>query len=136
MYAEDLSSSCQIGQGRDIRAIGWLDAKHSYTKGKAPSSFLACLRRHVEEAWEPFVAMGVHKCELCQIAPPFMCGSNLWIPSAQILYLAPGMIVHYIEAHQYCPPQPFIEAVLTCPRQATDAYHAAMQPFEHHWHWR
>jgi len=55
------------------------------------------------------------------------------IPSTTCLYLAPELIVHYAEEHAYAPPAEFIEAVLACPEQSSDAYVALLAPFAGTW---
>jgi hypothetical protein len=65
--------------------------------------------------------MGWHSCELCRVAPARGV-YNVWIPSDAALYVAPELVVHYIEAHQYRPPDEFIAAVLACPEQGTAEY--------------
>lgn len=39
------------------------------------------------------------------------------------------MIVHYIEQHQYCPPDEFVVAVRTSPLQGSEAFMALMADF-------
>lgn len=111
-----------------MRAVGWLSNTHPFTTGSVPESFLTALHEHIQDAWQPVVAAGFHECELCPINPA-MNGNNLWIPGVTVLYLAPGMIEHYIQDHQYQPPQEFINAVLSCPSQGTPEFLQAMQPF-------
>ena len=118
MYFQDLSNNCQVDSGPHVRAVGWLSEGHPYTKGAVPSDFQQLLRRHIAEAWQPVMACGLHFCELCE-EKPFACGSNLWIPTEAVLYITPGMISHYIEAHGYRPPEEFVKAVITCPAQGS-----------------
>jgi hypothetical protein len=40
---------------------------------------------------------------------------DLWIPGNGFLYICPTSITHYIDAHGFCPPPDFCEAVLRCP---------------------
>lgn len=39
-----------------------------------------------------------------------------------MVYVAPELILHYIEAHLYKPPDEFINAVLRSPDQNSSAY--------------
>jgi hypothetical protein len=39
-----------------------------------------------------------------------------------VLYAAPSLILHYIDAHEYAPPEAFCEAVLACPPMGSEAY--------------
>jgi len=40
---------------------------------------------------------------------------NLFVPGTGIVYVAPKLILHYIDAHEYQPPAEFCDAVLACP---------------------
>ena len=118
MYYPDLSNECQLDIGTQVRAVGWLSNDHPFTKGDVPSDSREKLIRHISEAWQPVIAAGLHFCELCD-EKPFACGTNLWIPTEELLYIAPGMISHYIEVHGYKPPEEFIQAVIDCPVQGS-----------------
>jgi hypothetical protein len=107
---------------------GWLSSEHPFTAGSVPDQFLTTLHQHIKEAWQPVAAAGWHECELCK-TDPAEDGSNLWIPAPTTLYIAPAMISHYIEVHSYCPPDEFINAVLSCPAQGTPQFEKAMLPF-------
>jgi len=55
--------------------------------------------------------------------------SNILVPGEDVLYVAPGMIVHYVKDHAYAPPAEFCEAVLACAAPLTDEYYAALRRF-------
>lgn len=55
------------------------------------------------------------------------------IPSTTCVYVAPDLVVHYVEQHQYSPPTEYIAAVLTCPEQSSDAYVDLLAPFAGIW---
>jgi hypothetical protein len=44
--------------------------------------------------------------------------SNLFIPGENCVYVASSMILHYIDVHDYEPPEVFWEAVMNAPRWA------------------
>jgi hypothetical protein len=52
--------------------------------------------------------------------------SNLFVPGENCIYLAPSMIVHYIDKHNYEPPAEFWRAVLNCPDMRSDSYKQAL----------
>lgn len=52
--------------------------------------------------------------------------SNLFLPGKNCIFLAPSMIVHYIDRHKYEPPAEFWQAVLDCPEMRSDAYKQAL----------
>jgi hypothetical protein len=47
---------------------------------------------------------------------------NLWVPGNDVIYVAPELILHYIQEHRYRPPDEFISAVLRCPDPKTQQY--------------
>jgi hypothetical protein len=80
--------------------------------------------------------MGFHCCEFC---PPRSDGRftrghrNVWIPADSVVYVAPELILHYIEAHGYRPPDEFITAVIACPEQGSETYRERMRQFPAWW---
>ncbi|MFZ3217848.1 MAG: hypothetical protein WA192_17440 [Candidatus Acidiferrales bacterium] len=40
--------------------------------------------------------------------------------------MAPSMILHYIDVHDYEPPEVFWEAVMNCPEMGSEAYRQAL----------
>lgn len=50
------------------------------------------------------------------------------MPADGFLYVAPELILHYIERHQYLPPDDFCRAVLACPPCSSPAYLSAVKP--------
>jgi hypothetical protein len=53
------------------------------------------------------------------------------VPSGELLYVAPDMVVHYIEEIGYRPPAEFLEAVLHSPLPDTEEYQLITEPFWH-----
>lgn len=41
----------------------------------------------------------------------YLANAELWIPAGEMIYASPISIVHYIEVHNYRPPQEYIEAI-------------------------
>jgi hypothetical protein len=133
----DLSTECQVDRGEHVRAIGWLSEGHRFPTGRVPAEFLTALRSHVHSAWQPVVAMGPHFCEFCAKAstPEKRVGGarNVWIPASFVVFVAPELVVHYVEAHNYRPPEEFISAVLLCPQQDSPEFHALLARFQCWW---
>jgi hypothetical protein len=76
--------------------------------------------------------MGLHNCSFCAANDPHSSelpasSSNLFIPGNSVVFVAPGRIDHYIEAHSYLPPKQFITAVLPCPDLHSDEYREALR---------
>ncbi|WP_375771213.1 hypothetical protein NR798_10020 [Archangium gephyra] len=134
MYFPDMGEECMVGAGPGLRAVGWLDIEHPYTRGTVEPAFLEALQRHVKTAWAPLVMAGPHFCQFCAEKPRGGAG-NVWIPSEHHLFIAPELIVHYIADHGYRPPDAFIEAVLACPAQGSPEYFERLRPFRHLTEW-
>src|SRR5690349_18421296 len=99
MFIEDLSTNCYFASGVNLRAVGWLEQGHEYRRGDVPQQFLAKLKEHVTEAYQPYYFMGFHSCSLCQPEKRAHGLRNVFIPTRSLLYIAPELIVHYIECH-------------------------------------
>jgi len=95
-------------------AVGWLGAEHPFTRGTVSKEFYSRLQELMARRFEPVATAGVHRCELCQFDAP-AAGGNLFVPDGERMFVAPELIVHYIAAHHYQPPEPFIRAVMQCP---------------------
>jgi len=104
-----------------LLAVGWLSADTQYDTGDSDPAFFAKLLELAHSPWEPGVCMGRHECELCQFQPA-MGKANIFVPYQRSIYVAPELIVHYIAAHQYKPPQIFVDAVMACPETNSMAY--------------
>lgn len=55
--------------------------------------------------------------------------SNLWVPDPErrCVFVAPSMVVHYVDAHGYQPPVQFVEAVTVCPPMRSVGYLRAIK---------
>ncbi len=134
----DLGTVTLIDEGEHVRAVGWLAApswfssKKSFPKGETSIEFLLRLYQFAKlwgdssEALGWGMFLGVHGCELCN---KFQAGGNFGVPAGELLYVAPEMITHYVEVHQYRPPVEFVTAVMNSPLPGTVEYSAAVAPF-------
>lgn len=134
MYSADLATECQVAHGPAVRAVGWLEHGHAFPTGPILKSFISALRAHVTDAgrWLAVVAAGGHSCDLggCDRSAGTQ---HVIIPTKHCVYVAPDLIVHYVEAHSYAPPNEFVEAVLACPEQSSAAYVELLVPFASTW---
>ena len=48
------------------------------------------------------------------------------VPGEQRVYVAPELVLHYMNAHGYQPPEEFCTAVMRCPRMGTPEYRQAL----------
>ena len=108
-----------------LLAVGWLSVDTQYETGDSDPSFFAKLLELAHSPWEPGVCMGVHECELCQFQPA-VGTANIFVPYQGNIYVAPELIVHYIAAHRYKPPQVFVDAVMACPTMNSMDYKKAV----------
>ena len=101
--------------------------------GEVPSKVFRQLVTLFKKPWDPHPSGGLHGCEFCRFTggPSSVTSeditapigrSNVFIPTAHQVYLAPSTILHYIDAHGYFPPAEFPEAVLICPEMRSVAY--------------
>jgi len=111
-------------------AIGWLESGHEFSTGPADSRILeklSLLRLEFGAMFPAIAYRGLHVCSLCGDKEP-LSGShiNLFVPTTGFVYAAPARIDHYIEAHQYVPPEHFVDALIECPNPKSAEYRAAM----------
>ena len=129
-YYPDLDRKTASVFGEAVRAVGWLARGHEYPRGPTPAGFVSALTIfrnswgtifQVLPGWP--ACMGMHRCEICDDE---VDSGDIAIPAAEVLYVAPTMIVHYVGIHGYLPPTDFVRAVIACPAPATDAYVGAV----------
>jgi hypothetical protein len=131
-YFPDMETTTQIVSGPAVRAVGWLAAAAPYSTGETPPEFVSKLRLLARNWGASTVALGwpaaggTHTCEMCGNV---RAAGNFGIPGDSVLYVAPEMVAHYVEAHRYAPPEGFITAVLRCPLPDTPEYARAVEPF-------
>jgi hypothetical protein len=104
-----------------VKNVGWLDKNHDFNKMKCQHGFLEKMYSIVLSD-RGFVSRinqmrGTHVCNLCgqhEFSNPFIGSCELLVPGREgdAYYAAPSMIIHYMEAHNYCPSQEFIDAVM------------------------
>ncbi|MFW5844963.1 MAG: hypothetical protein ACOCXJ_01925 [Planctomycetota bacterium] len=95
----------------DILQIGWLDDRHDFRTGAVPPKFmqkLQTLMRMPIKAPDHGLS-----CRLCSQSGTLHQCLEYWLRNHDgKIFVAPGLIYHHINQHQYCPPEPYIDAVL------------------------
>lgn len=122
-HFDDLTECNYFGDAyaSSLRAVGWLTIDSPFVTGPMDLDVFVKIKELLQDAWQPMVTLGVHYCEFCQFESP--CGSvNLFVPNGDIIFVCPELIVHYIAAHHYRPPDQFISAVINCPMTSTMEY--------------
>ena len=113
--------------------VGWLDNVHPYSKGTVDARLLEKIKVLASNPVELY--RGKHICELCAEPPNLVkttlpnrvvlepnCSWARWVGQHSsngeirvsgdgVVFAAPVLIVHYIEAHSYLPPAQFLKAV-------------------------
>ncbi len=101
--------------------VGWLSRDVDYRTGRVAEDIVARLRSLA--ATQPANQMrGYHNCEICNCDEPqfetpkglYVLGAaEIWVPDPVLptIYAAPNLIIHYIDAHGYQPPEVFVHAV-------------------------
>lgn len=101
--------------------VGWLEKGQPFSVGEVPEGFLERLKWFSEEPF-PVFAAGAHFCEFCEDRDAKSSCELRIVGEDDAVYATPYLIVHYIEAHKYLPPQEFIDAVMNGPRPGQDKY--------------
>jgi len=142
MHYEDLTL-CEYHRGphdasewhSPLRAIGWLEHPHDFSSGQTTPELLARLELLIAASWDHYPSeafRGRHECTLCLLGDarpsrPVRSHENIWVPGDGVVYIAPGMITHYVGDHGYRPPTEFIDAVMNCPDYGSPAYCSALR---------
>jgi hypothetical protein len=133
-FFEDLTPCTYFDHWQErLLAIGWLQPGMQYTKGPVTEEFFHHLARLLLDPWQPFIAAGHEPCGYCRFSKGsasfkyrdmvISVGSaNLFVPGNGCIYVAPSLIAHYIDSHEYKPPIQFQEAVISCPEMKSVAY--------------
>ena len=102
----------------NVLNVGWLSRGHVFRAGAVPEPFVKVLRRLVKSPENLY--RGYHTCEFCPepplvvdstgrrvISPPgdtMGNGEIRVVGSTGVVYVAPVLVAHYVEAHNYRPP--------------------------------
>ncbi|MCC2315848.1 DUF7919 family protein [Cellulomonas xiejunii] len=123
-FYEDLSAYEYTPVDVPMKNIGWLAPPHPFPTGDSPGWLVSALLLLAEDL--ECVMRGVHDCAYCEVESPVRFRSG---PGGRVVsvgtgeirvegqdgrrYAAPSLVVHYVAAHRYRPPQDFIDAVDT-----------------------
>jgi hypothetical protein len=118
-----------------LLAIGWLERPYPFPSGEVPHGLADTLHAMAEKARELYALYcfwGLEHCSFCvaenRTPPgPVWSQENLFVPGQGVIYLSPGGIGHYVEVHSYCPPQEYVDAVLSCPPYGSSRYCEALR---------
>jgi hypothetical protein len=105
MYFKDLQEVNGYG-GVSFLKIGWLDEGQPYNQGVAPKEFVDKLKQIPLSVH----TKGWHTCPFCGNAKSY--SQYLIRKDRYKSYDVPEMIIHYMDEHNYLPPQEFIDVVM------------------------
>jgi len=120
MHFDDLSPYQYGGETPtpSIVNVGWLAEGKPFETGPVPDRFLEALQALVASPVNLY--RGSHTCEFCPPPPPGRAwyskdaagnGEIRVLGADGRTFVAPVMVLHYIEKHGYKPPDDFILAV-------------------------
>lgn len=121
-----------------LKAVGWLDAQTPYPRGHTTRDFFDALAALAVDPWEPAALLGRHECPFCVFTggpatlhvgevTVSLGTRNLFVPDDDAVFVAPSLILHYVDAHQYAPPAEFQRAVARCPPMRSMDYLKAIR---------
>lgn len=132
-FYPDMGYASPVATGQHVRAIGWLHPNHAYTQGEVSVEFLTRLNEFIARG-TTFDSLcfpgfgGFHTCEFCEKVHGIR---NFGVPSSNLLFIFPEMIIHYVQQHGYRPPAEFVDAILATPLPDTEEYKLLTEPFWH-----
>jgi hypothetical protein len=127
VWFDDLSPCTYFPLDAKLLAVGWLERGKPFNTGESDRAVYDALVEMRKNPWQPLVCRGFHECDLCRFAGEARGCANLIVPANGIIYVAPELIVHYMNAHSYAPPQEFCRPVLSCPPMRSMEYLKALR---------
>jgi len=108
-YYQDLSYYEYFNNTDDSLNIGWLSIDNEYPKGTTPQEAIEKIRELTQKPVN--ICRGTHRCEFCDTNPK-MGNGEIRVPAPDVIFASPVLILHYIEEHEYKPPEAFIQALM------------------------
>ncbi len=128
-----------LGVAGPLYSIGWLAPLHPFPKGRCENEFMQGLFSLCVDPWQPRgVNAGYHRCEWCILSggpgsivmgnESAVLGANIvYVPGRDRVFVAPSLILHYCDSHEYLPPVDFRRAVTACPPMKSLDYFKALR---------
>jgi hypothetical protein len=105
-----------------LLSVGWLSRFHSFPKKPVDARLLEKLLKLCRKPVR--LTRGFHRCDFCSGSANSMISmtvdgdkvrlgnGEIRVPGTNgVAYAAPTLICHYIDQHEYGPPQEFLDAV-------------------------
>ena len=109
-----------------LLAVGYLERGKPFAVGPTGQRFRERLTGLLQSPWGFMDFLGGHTCDLCESAAPHGSG-EVFVPGEHCIYVAPRLVLHYVETHRYRPPDAFVRAVLACPKMGSSRYLRALR---------
>lgn len=118
-YYEDLTHYNYLHHSKKELNIGWLQKDKTFNIGETPDGFLEKLKVYLEHSI--FQTRGFHNCEFCN-SEVISSNEIRVVSESGTIYASPMLVIHYVEFHNYLPPEEFIRAVMFGPEPASKEY--------------
>lgn len=127
-YYADLTPFAYGGAEPDpaILNVGWLCHDYPIPTSTPNEAFVLALRKLTAAPLNPY--RGSHLCDFCPRPPTILSKGGIPMLDYSVAitgngeirvegrdgqtYVAPTLVLHYVTAHDYAPPQAFVDAVI------------------------
>ena len=133
-FFPDRGHETLVASGDLVRAIVLLHPDQPYSKGEVSAKFVARLkqfRARSDDSAEVLYFGAFGGFRALDFFGRMHGIGNFGVPSGHLHFVAPEMVVHYIERHGYSPPFKFVAVVLRSPLPDTKAYQMITEPLRH-----
>jgi len=111
MYYKDLTPyDYGFTNYKNALNIGWLERGYEFQVGDFPEKQEVIEKLKLKKRENLY--RGAHSCEFCDRYERESGNGEYIVMWNKKVYSAPTLIIHYIEIHNYKPPQEFIDAVI------------------------
>jgi hypothetical protein len=124
MYYEDLTPYTYTdvrlpGDAPSLVNFGWLDSNHDYRHGQANPELIERILRLAAKYTNSM--RGYHRCPFCRDGTQvtmllgnevvYLGHAEIRITAGDTTYVAPSLLPHYMDTHEYVPPAEIIWAL-------------------------
>lgn len=123
-WYEDLTKCDYLAEFLPVTyiTIGWLEKGKSYKTGEISKETVEKIYEFNKTPGMCIRFCGYHNCDFCDFINIELGAITILIAYKDKVYICPALVSHYIEKHQYRPPDEFIEAILNYDHQYAMEY--------------
>lgn len=111
-----------------LLSVGWLSSSKTFSKGIIDPSDRNALQILRDQPLPRCslrmmsMRLGGHICEFCD--DDSRGYHNVFVPDLALIqvWVFPALLLHYVDAHRYRPPEPFLTAMRACPKIGSKLY--------------